>query len=182
MRCKWAENTFPEMEAYHDNEWCKPSHDEKYFFEMLTLELSQAGLSWSTIIKRREGYRKAFADFDYQKVAKFDETKQEELRNDPGIIRNKLKISATINNAQKIVEMHEKGEKFSDYIWSFTDGKVIDHHLKNDDEMVAQDELSQRISKDLKKRGFRFVGPTIIYSYLQAVGVINDHLDQCDFK
>lgn len=116
MRCKWAENTFPEMEAYHDNEWCKPSHDEKYFFEMLTLELSQAGLSWSTIIKRREGYRKAFADFDYQKVAKFDETKQEELRNDPGIIRNKLKISATINNAQKIVEMHEKGKKFSDYI------------------------------------------------------------------
>lgn len=182
MRCKWAENTFPEMEAYHDNEWCKPSHDEKYFFEMLTLELSQAGLSWSTIIKRREGYRKAFADFDYQKVAKFDETKQEELRNDPGIIRNKLKISATINNAQKIVEMHEKGKKFSDYIWSFTDGKVIDHHLKKDDEMLAQDELSQRISKDLKKRGFRFVGPTIIYSYLQAVGVINDHLDQCDFK
>ncbi|WP_125772502.1 DNA-3-methyladenine glycosylase I [Companilactobacillus furfuricola] len=182
MRCNWAENTFPEMEAYHDKEWCKPSHNEQYFFEMLTLELSQAGLSWSTIIKRRNGYRKAFANFDYNKVAKYDQAKQEQLKNDPEIIRNKLKIAATINNAQKIVEMHQNGEKFSDYIWNFTDGQIIDHHLQNQEDMMPQDELSQRISKDLKKRGFRFVGPTIIYSFLQAVGVINDHLDQCDFK
>ncbi|WP_300562244.1 DNA-3-methyladenine glycosylase I [Companilactobacillus sp.] len=181
-RCTWAEDSFKEMEDYHDHEWCKPSHDERYFFEMLTLELSQAGLSWSTIIKRRNGYKKAFANFDYDKVAQFDETKRDQLLQNPGIIRNKLKVNATINNAKIIVEMHQNGERFSDYIWSFVDNKAIDHHLQDESQMPAQDELSQTISKDLKKKGFRFVGPTIIYSFLQAVGVINDHLDQCDFK
>jgi DNA-3-methyladenine glycosylase I len=182
MRCTWATDTFEEMQKYHDEEWCKPSHDETYFFEMLTLELSQAGLSWSTIIKRRDGYKKAFDNFDFDKVAVFDDDKRAELLENPGIIRNKLKVNATINNAQKIVEMHQQGEKFSDYIWSFTNGKIIDHELTSESDMPAQDELSQKISKDLKKRGFRFVGPTIIYSFLQAVGIINDHLAQCDFK
>lgn len=182
MRCPWAEGTFKEMQDFHDNEWCKPSHDEKYFFEMLTLELSQAGLSWSTIIKRRAGYNQAFDNFDIQSVAKFDEDRREKLLNNPKIIRNKLKINATLNNASVIEEMHQSGQKFSDYIWSFTNNQVIDHHLTDESQMVAQDELSQKISKDLKKRGFRFVGPTIVYSFLQAVGVINDHLIQCDFK
>ncbi|AKP67319.1 DNA-3-methyladenine glycosylase I [Companilactobacillus ginsenosidimutans] len=181
MRCEWA-NSSAEMQQYHDNEWCKPSHDERYFFEMLTLELSQAGLSWSTVIKRRQGYREAFSDFDIDKVAKYDDDKIAELLQNPAIIRNKLKVNATVNNARQIVEMHNNGKSFADYIWSFTDGKIIDHHITAEDEMPAQDELSQKISKDLKKRGFRFVGPTIIYSYLQAVGVINDHLEQCDFK
>ncbi|MQS53285.1 DNA-3-methyladenine glycosylase I [Companilactobacillus mishanensis] len=181
MRCEWA-NSSPEMQAYHDNEWCKISHDEKYFFEMLSLELSQAGLSWSTIIKRRQGYKEAFANFDIDTVADFDNAKKAELLQNEGIIRNKLKVNAIINNAKLIRQMHERGEKFSDYIWSFTDGKQIDHHVKSLDTLPAQDELSQKISKDLKKRGFKFVGPTIIYSYLQAVGVYNDHLDTCDFK
>ncbi|MFD1472183.1 DNA-3-methyladenine glycosylase I [Companilactobacillus mishanensis] len=181
MRCEWA-NSSPEMQAYHDNEWCKISHDEKYFFEMLSLELSQAGLSWSTIIKRRQGYNEAFANFDIDTVADFDDAKKAELLQNEGIIRNKLKVNAIINNAKLIQQMHERGEKFSDYIWSFTDGKQIDHHVKSLDTLPAQDELSQKISKDLKKRGFKFVGPTIIYSYLQAVGVYNDHLDTCDFK
>ncbi|WP_125567849.1 DNA-3-methyladenine glycosylase I [Companilactobacillus insicii] len=181
MRCPWADSS-EEMQSYHDKEWCKVSHDERYFFEMLTLELSQAGLSWSTIIKRREGYREVFDNFDIDKVAKFDESKKKQLLQDSRIIRNKLKVSATINNAQLIKKMHEKNQKFSDYIWSFVDNKPIINHYNDLSEMPAQTALSERISKDLKKRGFRFVGPTIIYSFLQAVGVINDHLDSCDFK
>lgn len=181
MRCPWA-NSSEEMMAYHDNEWCKVSHDEKYFFEMLTLELSQAGLSWSTIIKRRNGYRVAFANFDVDVVARFDDLKKEELLQNPEIIRNKLKVNATINNAKQIQAMHNDGQKFSDYIWNFVDNKQIINHYDDIDEMPAQTQLSQTISKNLKKRGFRFVGPTIIYSFLQAVGVINDHLDSCDFK
>ncbi|WP_125590007.1 DNA-3-methyladenine glycosylase I [Companilactobacillus jidongensis] len=181
MRCPWA-NSSAEMQAYHDNEWCKVSHDEKYFFEMLTLELSQAGLSWATIIKRRDGYREAFANFDVDKVAEFDDAKKTELLQNPGIIRNKLKVNATINNAQLIKEMHGKNENFSDYIWNFVDNKPIINHYSDISELPAQTELSQTISKDLKKHGFRFVGPTIIYSFLQAVGVLNDHLDSCDFK
>ena len=181
MRCPWATSS-PEMQSYHDNEWCKPSHDEKYFFEMLTLELSQAGLSWETVIKRRAGYQKAFANFDLEQVAQYDDAKKTALLQDPGIIRNKLKVNATINNAQVIQQMHQNNQQFSDYIWKFVDNKPIINHYSDMDEMPAQTELSQKISKDLKKRGFRFVGPTIIYSFLQAVGVINDHLDSCDFK
>ncbi|KRK78938.1 DNA-3-methyladenine glycosylase I [Companilactobacillus nodensis DSM 19682 = JCM 14932 = NBRC 107160] len=170
------------MQSYHDNEWCKVSHDERYFFEMLTLELSQAGLSWATIIKRREGYREAFADFDVAKIAQFDDAKKAELLQNPGIIRNKLKVNATINNARLIQGMHDRNEKLSDYIWNFVDNKPIINHYSDMSELPAQTELSQTISKDLKKLGFRFVGPTIIYSFLQAVGVLNDHLDSCDFK
>ncbi|WP_334329617.1 DNA-3-methyladenine glycosylase I [Companilactobacillus sp. HBUAS59699] len=181
MRCPWA-NSSLEMQYYHDNEWCKVSHDERYFFEMLTLELSQAGLSWATIIKRREGYKEAFDNFDVDKVSQFDDAKKAKILENPQIIRNKLKVNATINNARLIKQMHDKGEKFSDYIWNFVDNKPIINHYSDMSEVPAQTELSQNISKDLKKRGFRFVGPTIIYSFLQAVGVLNDHLDSCDFK
>ncbi|WP_119327220.1 DNA-3-methyladenine glycosylase I [Companilactobacillus musae] len=181
MRCEWA-NSSKEMQDYHDKEWGVPSHDERYFFEMLTLEGAQAGLSWATIIKRRQTYRLAYDNFNIEKVARFDENKREELLADKGIIRNHLKVDSSINNAQIIQKMHQNNEKFSEYIWNFVDNKQIINHYSDISELPAQTELSQRISKDLKKRGFRFVGPTIIYSFLQAVGVINDHIDTCDFK
>lgn len=181
MRCKWA-NSSKEMQAYHDNEWGKPSHDERYFFEMLTLEGAQAGLSWSTIIKRRQTYRQAYDNFEIDKVAAFDQSKRDDLLQDKGIIRNHLKVDSSISNAKLIQSMHDNSKKFSDYIWKFVDNKPIINHYSDMEEMPAQTELSQIISKDLKKKGFRFVGPTIIYSFLQAVGVINDHLDNCDFK
>jgi len=181
MRCEWA-NSSESMQEYHDKEWGKPSHDERYFFEMLTLEAAQAGLSWATIIKRRQTYRVAYDNFDVEKVAKFDQIKRDALLQDKGIIRNRLKVDSSINNAQLIQAMHQDGENFFEYIWNFVDNKPIINHYSDMNEMPAQTELSQRISKDLKKRGFRFVGPTIVYSFLQAVGVINDHLDTCDFK
>lgn len=181
MRCAWADSS-PEMQAYHDNEWGKPSHDERYFFEMLTLEGAQAGLSWATIIKRRATYRTAYDSFDIAKVARFDQAKRDALLQDKGIIRNRLKVDSSINNAKLIDEMHQDGKTFFEYIWNFVDNKPIINHYSHMSEVPAQTELSQRISKDLKKRGFRFVGPTIIYSFLQAVGVINDHLDSCEFK
>ncbi|HIY91549.1 DNA-3-methyladenine glycosylase I [Companilactobacillus sp. HBUAS56275] len=181
MRCDWG-NESKEMQAYHDNEWGKPSHDERYFFEMLTLEGAQAGLSWATIINRRENYRKVYENFEIDKVAAFDEDKREAMVQDKSIIRNHLKIDASISNARKIQEMHRSGEKFSDYIWNFVDNKPIINHYSDISELPAQTELSQRVSKDLKKRGFKFVGPTIMYSFLQAVGVINDHIDSCNYK
>ena len=181
MRCEWA-NSSKEMQAYHDNEWGKISHDENYFFEMLILEGAQAGLSWATIIKRRKNYQQAYENFDVDKVAAFDQIKKDDLLKDSGIIRNHLKIDSSINNAKLIVAMHQKGEKFSDYIWNFVDNQPIINHYSDMSEVPAQTPLSQKISRDLKKRGFKFVGPTIIYSFLQAVGVINDHLDSCNYK
>lgn len=181
MRCEWA-NSSEAMQEYHDKEWGKPSHDERYFFEMLTLEAAQAGLSWATIIKRRQTYRIAYDNFDIEKVAGFNQDKRDALLQDKGIIRNRLKVDSSINNAQLIQAMHQNGENFFEYIWNFVDNEPIINHYSDMNEMPAQTELSQRISKDLKKRGFRFVGPTIVYSFLQAVGVINDHLDTCDFK
>ncbi|GEO59370.1 DNA-3-methyladenine glycosylase I [Companilactobacillus bobalius] len=181
MRCEWA-NSSEAMQAYHDNEWGKPSRDERYFFEMLTLEGAQAGLSWATIIKRRETYRQAYDNFEIDKVASYDQEKRDSMLQDKGIIRNRLKVDSSISNARVIQEMHQKDEKFSDYIWNFVDNKPIINHYSDMSEMPAQTKLSQQISKDLKKRGFRFVGPTIIYSFLQAVGVINDHIDSCNYK
>jgi len=181
MRWEWA-NSSEAMQTYHDTEWGKPSHNEQYFFEMLTLEGAQAGLSWATIIKRRATYRIAYANFEIDKVADFDQTKRDELLQDKGIIRNRLKVDSSINNAKLIQAMHQNGENFFEYIWNFVDNKPIINHYSVMAEMPAQTELSQKISKDLKKRGFRFVGPTIVYSFLQAVGVINDHVDTCDFK
>ncbi|GAB5056592.1 DNA-3-methyladenine glycosylase I [Companilactobacillus alimentarius] len=181
MRCSWADSS-PEMQAYHDNEWGKPSHDERYFFEMLTLEGAQAGLSWATIIKRRNSYEKIYDNFDVDKVANFDTNKRNLMLEDKGIIRNRLKVDSSIDNAKIISEMHQNNKLFSDYIWNFVDNKPIINHYSDMSEVPAQTKLSQDISKDLKKRGFRFVGPTIIYSFLQAVGVINDHLDACNYK
>lgn len=181
MRCAWADSS-EAMQQYHDTEWGKPSHDERYFFEMLTLEGAQAGLSWATIINRRKTYRIAYDNFDIDKVADFDANKRAELLEDKGIIRNRLKVDSSINNAKLIQAMHKKGENFFEYIWNFVDNRPIINHYSDMNQVPAQTKLSQQISKDLKKRGFRFVGPTIIYSFLQAVGVINDHLDSCDFK
>ncbi|MQS76026.1 DNA-3-methyladenine glycosylase I [Companilactobacillus halodurans] len=181
MRCPWADSS-KEMQDYHDNEWGKVSHDERYFFEMLTLEGAQAGLSWATIIKRRKTYKIAYDNFDIKKIANYDQAKRDALLEDKGIIRNRLKVDASIKNAKLIQDMHLRGEKFSDYIWNFVDNKPIINHYSSQSEMPAQTELSQKISRDLKKRDFKFVGPTIVYSFLQAVGVINDHLESCDFK
>ncbi len=181
MRCSWADSS-EEMQAYHDNEWGKIDKDERYLFEMLSLELSQAGLSWATILKRRSGYKKAFENFDVDKVSKYSDDKIEQLLNDPGIIRNKLKVNAIINNARQIKKLHDNNETFANYIWKFVDDKQIINHYQTMDEIPAQDELSRKISKSLKKAGFKFIGPTIVYSFLQAIGVINDHLDSCDFK
>ncbi|KRK44520.1 DNA-3-methyladenine glycosylase I [Companilactobacillus crustorum JCM 15951] len=181
MRCEWA-NSSEAMQEYHDKEWGHPSHDEQYFFEMLTLEGAQAGLSWSTIINRRQTYRLAYDNFEIEKIANYDAAKRTALLQDKGIIRNRLKVDSSINNAQLIEKMHRNNEKFFEYIWHFVDNKPIINHYSDMSEIPAQTELSQKISKDLKKKGFRFVGPTIIYSFLQAVGVINDHVDTCDFK
>jgi len=181
MRCSWADSS-KAMQEYHDKEWGKPNHDERYFFEMLTLEGAQAGLSWATIIKRRSTYRIAYDNFDVDKVSKYDQAKRDAMLQDKGIIRNRLKVDSSINNAQLIQKMHQNNESFSEYIWKYVDNKPIINHYSDMNEMPAQTELSQQISKDLKKLGFRFVGPTIIYSFLQAVGVINDHLDSCEFK
>lgn len=181
MRCAWA-NSSEAMQNYHDTEWGKPSHDERYFFEMLTLEGAQAGLSWATIINRRETYRQAYDNFEIDKVANFDQVKRDAMLQDKGIIRNRLKVDSSISNAKIIGQMHQNDETFFEYIWNFVDNQPIINHYSDMNEMPAQTELSQKISKDLKKRGFRFVGPTIIYSFLQAVGVINDHLDACEFK
>ncbi|WP_125712441.1 DNA-3-methyladenine glycosylase I [Companilactobacillus kedongensis] len=181
MRCSWADSS-EEMQLYHDTEWGKIDRDERYLFEMLSLELSQAGLSWSTILKRRSGYKEVFDNFDVDKVAGYSDEKISELLQDPKIIRNKLKVNAIVNNAKQIKMMHDNNKRFGDYIWNFVDNKQIINHYQTMEELPAQDELSQKISKDLKKRGFKFIGPTIIYSFLQAIGVINDHLDSCDFK
>lgn len=181
MRCSWADSS-ETMQTYHDKEWGKVDKDERYLFEMLSLELSQAGLSWATILKRRSGYKEVFDNFDINKVAAYSDDKIAQLLKDPKIIRNKLKINAIVNNARCIKKLHDNNETFADYIWKFVDNKQIIHHYQTMEEIPAQDDLSQKISKDLKKHGFKFIGPTIVYSFLQAIGVINDHLDSCDFK
>ena len=171
-RCSWV--TDDELYIrYHDNEWGIPTHDDKELFEMLVLESFQAGLSWITILKKRENFKKAFDDFDVVKVAGYGEDKIEELRNNEGIIRHKGKITSAINNAKIFIEIQEEFGSFSEYIWSFTDGKIIKA------EYLTESDLSKEISKDLKKRGMKFVGPTIIYSYLESIGVIDNHEKDC---
>ncbi len=171
-RCSWAGDDEIYI-RYHDEEWGVPTHDDKELFEMLVLESFQAGLSWITILKKRENFRKAFDDFDVEKVASYGEEKVEELRQDAGIIRHKGKITSAINNAEIFIEIQEEFGSFDDYIWSFTDGEVIKAEFK------TESELSKEISKDLKKRGMKFVGPTIIYSYLEAIGIIDNHQENC---
>lgn len=178
-RCGWTSNSFDAYVKYHDEEWGVPVHDDFKHFEFLILEGAQAGLSWATIIKRREGYRHAFAQFDPKKVATFGENEIIELLNNPGIIRNRLKILSAINNAKKFLKVQEEYGSFDNYIWSFVDGKPIINQWKSLREIPAKTALSDTVSKDLKKKGFTFVGSTIIYAHLQACGIINDHTIDC---
>ena len=178
-RCDWCEDTFEEYIRYHDEEWGVPVHDDKKQFEFLILEGAQAGLSWSTILKKREGYRKAFAGFDVGKVARFDENKIQQLLQNPEIVRNKLKVSSAVTNAQKFIEVQEEFGSFDDYIWSFVDGVPINNRWETMNEVPATTKTSDKLAKDLKKRGFKFVGSTIIYAHMQAVGMVNDHLTSC---
>lgn len=180
MRCSWANNDL--LIKYHDNEWCKISKDDNYIFEMLVLESFQAGLSWNTILKKRENFREAFDNFDYKKISNYGENKIEELLKNEGIIRHTLKINAVINNAKKFMEIQKEFGTFANYIWDFVEGKQIINNWKEMKEVPAKTELSDKISKDLKKRGFKFVGSTIIYSFLQAIGIIDDHIEDCFCK
>ncbi|WP_425657418.1 DNA-3-methyladenine glycosylase I [Tenacibaculum ascidiaceicola] len=177
-RCFWVSDD-PLYIEYHDNEWGVPVYDDDKLFEFLILETFQAGLSWITILKKRENFRKAFDNFDYKKIAKYSEGKYEELLQDAGIIRNKLKIKATITNAQLFMKVQEEFGSFSKYIWDFTNGKPIINKFEKREEVPATTELSDAISKDLKKRGFKFVGSTVIYAHMQATGMVNDHTTDC---
>jgi len=177
IRCPWAQG--PEYEAYHDREWGVPSHDDRHLFEMLVLEGAQAGLSWITILKRREGYRRAFAGFDPAVVARFTEADQARLLADPGIIRNRLKVASAISNARAFLAVQKEFGSFSAYLWAFVDNLPIVNHFEKLSDIPAQTPLSTALSRDLKKRGFSFVGPTAIYAYMQSVGMVNDHLTSC---
>ena len=177
-RCKWLNEKNEKYVYYHDHEWGVANYDDDYMYEFLILESFQAGLSWETILNKRENFRQAFDNFDYRNIANYDENKITELLNNSGIIRNKLKINAAIKNAKVFMEIQNEFNSFSNYIWSFTNNQVIKN---TDDKLKTRSELSDKISKDLIKRGMRFVGTTIIYSYLQAIGIINDHELDCDF-
>ena len=164
---------------YHDNEWGRPVHDDRKLFEMLILEGAQAGLSWETVLKKRENYKKAFDNFDPKKVAKYDDKKIAELLENPGIIRNRLKVNAAVINAKLFLEIQKQYGSFDKFIWSYVDNKPIVGHPKDFSKMPITTEISDKISKNLKKMGFKFVGSTIIYSFMQAVGMVNDHLTNC---
>jgi DNA-3-methyladenine glycosylase I len=178
-RCFWAQNGDGLYTRYHDEEWGRPSHDDRHLFEMVILEGAQAGLSWSTILNKREGYRRAFANFDPRKVARFDARKRATLLRDEGIVRNRLKIESTVTNAQAFLQVQQELGSFDAYLWAFVGGKPLVNRPAGRGGVPARTELSDRISKDLKKRGFRFVGTTIVYAFLQAVGVVNDHSREC---
>jgi len=177
-RCAWAEND-EKMSKYHDEIWGVPEHSDQKLFAKLCLDLMQAGLSWRTILYKQENFEKAFDNFHIKTVAGYDEAKFDELMQEPGIVRNRLKIRAIINNANRVLEVQKEFGSFDAYLWSFTKGKVVKNHWKIINEIPAYSPLSDAISKDLKKRGFKFVGTTVIYAYLQAVGVVNDHLTSC---
>ena len=178
IRCSWCGDD-PLYMAYHDDEWGVPVYDDDTLFEFLILETFQAGLSWITILRKRENFRKAFDNFDYKKIARYSEKKYESLLQDAGIIRNKLKIKATISNARAFMEIQEEFGSFSKYIWSFTDGKPIKNSFNSLSEVPATTALSDTLSKELKKRGFKFVGSTVIYAHMQATGMVNDHITSC---
>lgn len=178
IRCKWVGND-PLYIEYHDTEWGVPLYDEDKLFEFLILETFQAGLSWITVLRKRENFRKAFDNFDYKKIASYDEDKVQSLLQDAGIIRNKLKIRATITNAQAYMEVQQEFGSFSNYIWGFVNGKPIKNKCTNSSDVVPNSPLSDKISKDLKKRGFKFVGTTVVYAHMQATGMVNDHTTNC---
>ncbi len=177
-RCAWCGED-PLYVAYHDNEWGVPVKDDDSLFEFLILETFQAGLSWITVLRKRENFRKAFDHFDYKKIAGYNQEKIDSLLQDAGIIRNKLKINATITNAQAFIKVQEEFGSFSNYIWGFTEGKPIKNTFKEMKDIPANTPLSDTISKDLKKRGFKFVGTTVIYAHMQATGMVNDHIMDC---
>lgn len=178
VRCAWCEKD-DLYRDYHDNEWGKPVYDDDKLFEFLILETFQAGLSWYTILKKRENFRAAFDNFNYKKVANYGEEKVQELLQDAGIIRNQLKIRGTISNAIAFIEVQKEFGSFSKYIWNFTGGKPIENNRKSLKEVTSTTPLSDTISKDLKKRGFKFVGSTVVYAHMQATGMVNDHVADC---
>ena len=177
-RCTWCLG-FEQYIDYHDKEWGVPVHDDRIHFEFLLLEGAQAGLSWSMILKKRDGYRKAFADFDPAKVARFTPAKIEKLLQNPAIVRNRLKVHAAVNNAKRFLEVQKEFGSFDKYIWQFVDGKPIDGKLKNMKQIKPTTKESDALSKDLQKRGFKFVGSTVIYAHMQACGLVNDHVMDC---
>jgi len=177
-RCAWVDD-IPIFIDYHDNEWGRPVHDDVKLFEMLTLEGAQAGLSWLTVLKKRAAYREAFDQFDYHKVALYDDVKIAELLANAGIVRNRLKVNSTITNAKLFLEIIEKHGSFDKFIWQYVDYKPIVNHWEKVEDLSATTPLSDKISKDLKKLGFKFVGSTIIYAFMQATGMVNDHLTTC---
>ena len=167
------------MLAYHDEEWGVPSHEDAHLFELLTLEGAQAGLSWSTILRKREGYRRSFAAFDPGVVARFTQADVERLLQDSGIVRNRLKVESTVINATRVLEVQEEHGSLDAYVWRFVGGEPVVGHWHSLSELPAETELSRALSKDLKKRGFRFVGPTVCYAFMQAAGLVNDHTVDC---
>jgi DNA-3-methyladenine glycosylase I len=177
-RCGWA-GTDPLMIAYHDEDWGVPVHDDRRFFEFLILEGAQAGLNWLTVLKKRQGYRQAFENFDPKAVATLDENRIQELLANPAIIRNQLKIRSAVSNAEAFLQVQQEFGSFDRYIWRFVDGKTIQNHWGSLSELPAETPESNLMSKDLKKRGFRFVGPTICYAFMQATGLVNDHTTNC---
>lgn len=177
-RCGWCVGD-PLYEKYHDEEWGKPVYDDDTLFEFLLLETFQAGLSWITILRKRENFRKAFDGFDYKKIANYNQDKIDALLQDASIIRNKLKVNAAVTNAQAYIKVQEEFGSFSKYFWAFTDGKPIDNKFKTLGDVPATTPLSDAISKDMKKRGFKFVGSTVLYAHMQATGMVNDHILDC---
>jgi DNA-3-methyladenine glycosylase I len=177
-RCAWAERS-DLMRAYHDDEWGKPSHDDTHLFEMLMLEGAQAGLSWSTILDKRANYRRAFDDFDPERIARYDEAKLTALLADPGIVRNRLKVKSSVSNAQSFLAVRAEYGSFDTYLWAWVDGTPMVNRPRTLADLPVRTDLSDRLGKDLKKRGFNFVGSTIVYSYMQAVGMVNDHVVTC---
>jgi DNA-3-methyladenine glycosylase I len=180
-RCPWGGGS-EAMRVYHDTEWGVASHDDRHLFEMLLLEGAQAGLSWSTILAKRENYRRALDGFDAEVVAGYEEAKIESLLADPGIVRNRLKVRAAVTNARGFLALQAEHGSFDGYLWAWVDGKPVINRPRVPADMVAKTDLSDRLSKDLKRRGFTFVGSTIVYAFLQAVGVVDDHLVSCPFK
>ncbi len=176
-RCAWASG--PELTPYHDTEWGVPVHDDRTHFEFLILEGAQAGLSWLTILRRREGYRKAFADFDPVAVARYTDKRIEKLLTDPGIIRNRQKVTSAVTNAKAFLQVVEEHGSFDAYLWDFVDGTPVVHRCRRDSDIPAVSEPAEEVSKDLRRRGFSFVGPLIVYAHLQATGLVMDHITTC---
>lgn len=177
-RCAWA-NSNPLETEYHDKEWGVPVHDDRLLFEMLVLEGAQSGLSWATILQKRQGYQRAFDNFEAEKIVKYDARKIDSLLNDTGIVRNKLKINATVENAKRFLDIQQEYGSFDEYIWSFVDGQTIDNQRQAESDVPASTERSEQMSKSLKKKGFKFVGSTTCYAFMQAVGMVNDHVVSC---